>query len=160
MKKLRLLYISVFVALFDIVAAYAVTLPSQSYVADPLDYMVLSMDNTGAVKVVGTTYANLGSSAGSIETYCTYTYSDVSQKAQCSTCCSSQLDALCEADPDNCSTYTVDADSCAASCQAYSLPIDGGLYLLLTLAVAFGAAKVFKFHKKGGVEHTLQCCHA
>ncbi|MBO6035002.1 MAG: hypothetical protein J6P34_04010 [Paludibacteraceae bacterium] len=120
----------------------AVTLPSQSYVPDPNVYLVTATNAAGEAKVVGTTFAKLGESAtGPIEQYCTSTYSTVAQKAQCTQCCSDKVTQLCEQDPDNCDTYEADADSCLATCASYSLPLDGGIYLIIALAVAFGAAK-------------------
>ena len=139
----------------------AVTLPSQSYVPDPNMYLVTATNAAGEAKVVGTTFAKLGESAsGPIEQYCTTTYSTVAQKAQCTQCCSSKLEQLCEQDPANCTTYEADADSCLATCSSYSLPLDGGFYLILALAVAFGAAKAAFIHKKNNIELTMQCCNA
>ncbi|MBQ1752126.1 MAG: hypothetical protein II109_01790, partial [Paludibacteraceae bacterium] len=139
----------------------AVTLPAQSYVPDPHEYIVTATNGAGEAKVVGTTFAKLGeSSSGPIEQYCTSTYSTVAQKAQCTQCCSSKLEQLCEQDPDNCDTYEIDADRCSATCSSYSLPLDGGIYLIIALAVAFGAAKAALFHKGDDVELTLQCCNA
>ncbi len=139
----------------------AVTLPAQSYVPDPNEYFVTATNGAGEAKVVGTTFAKLGeSSSGPIEQYCTSTYSTVAQKAQCTQCCSSKLEQLCEQDPDNCTTYEIDADSCSATCSSYSLPLDGGIYLIIALAVAFGAAKAAFIHKKNNIELTMQCCNA
>ena len=120
----------------------AVTLPAQSYVPDPNEYFVTATNGAGEAKVVGTTFANLGEAAsGPIEQYCTTTYSTVAQKAQCTQCCSDKLEQLCEQDPDNCNTYEADADSCLSTCSSYSLPLDGGLYILLALAVFVCVAK-------------------
>ena len=139
----------------------AVTLPAQSYVPDPNEYFVTATNGAGEAKVVGTTFAKLGESAsGPIEQYCTTTYSTVAQKAQCTQCCSDKLDQLCEQDPVNCGTYETDADSCLATCSSYSLPLDGGFYLIIALAVAFGAAKAAFIHKKNNIELTMQCCNA
>lgn len=121
----------------------AVTLPSTSYVDDPSDYVMYGTDENGNVVVVSASFLMLGSDKGAIEEYCTTTYSTVATKALCTQCCSSTLAEFCKQDPANCAAYEADADKCTATCASYSLPLEGGIYLLLALAVAFGAAKAF-----------------
>lgn len=119
----------------------AVTLPSTSYVDDPSDFVVYGSDENGNTVVVSAAFLMLGSDKGAIEEYCTTTYSTVATKALCTQCCSDKEDEACKQDPANCSLYEADADKCRATCASYSLPLEGGMYILLALAVAFGAAK-------------------
>lgn len=138
----------------------AVTLPATSYVDDPSDYVVYGTDENGNAVVVSAAFLMLGSDKGAIEDYCTTTYGSVATKALCTQCCSDKLEEACKQDPANCSLYEADADKCTAACASYSLPLEGGMYILLALAVAFGAAKALMLHKKSGVELSLQCCNA
>lgn len=124
--------------------AYAVKLPANSYIPAPEEYMIYSTDETGTTRVAGTTFAMLGTAAGPIEQYCTSTYSTYATKAQCTQCCSEYEEAYIEADPENEETYKEDAKSCRATCKSYSLPLDGGAWLLLLLSAAAVAVKSTK----------------
>ena len=141
-KVLKFLILSLGLAVAQ--GAVAVVLPNQSYVPSAAEYFDYALDSDGNVRIVGVVYSRLGDGdAGIIESTCTQLHPDTddSQKALCTQCCSDKEDGYITADPDNRETYEADAKRCRAACAAYSLPLDGGIYLIIALAVAFGAAK-------------------
>lgn len=160
-KVLKFLILSLGLAVAQ--GAVAVVLPNQSYVPSAAEYFDYASDSDGNVRIVGVVYSRLGDGdAGIIESTCTKLHPDTddSQKALCTQCCSDKEEEYVTADPDNRETYEADAKSCRAACAAYSLPLDGGIYLIFALAVAFGAAKAAFIHKKNNIELTMQCCNA
>ena len=121
----------------------AVTLPSQSY--NPYVIPSVGEDNANYDPVIGNgvmmpgqSFSTLREGEGSWGTQCVQTSSK--DLTTCQNCCARLLSQICS-DVTNCpSEYLTLYNDCANECGR-SLPLDGGIYLIIALAVAFGAAK-------------------
>lgn len=140
----------------------AVTLPSQSY--NPYVIPSVGEDNANYDPVIGSgvmmpgqSFSTLREGEGSWGTQCVQTSSK--DLTTCQNCCTGLLSQICPDVADCPSEYLTLYHDCANECGR-SLPLDGGIYLIIALAVAFGAAKAAFIHKKNNIELTMQCCNA
>lgn len=140
----------------------AVTLPSQSYdpyAIDPTmaDESIYVYSTGYGVSMPSESFSSLRADESDWGSKCIQSSSE--NLMACQNCCYGLLAAVCP-NPSLCSEEYLNLyHACANDCGR-SLPLDGGLYLILALAVAFGAAKALMLHKKSGVELSLQCCNA
>lgn len=121
----------------------AVTLPSQSYNL----YVIPSVgeDNANYDPVIGSGVMMPAQSfstlrAGEADWGSTCVQSSSRDIQTCQNCCASMLYMVCP-NPSTCSEEYLNLyHNCANECGR-SLPLEGGMYILFALAVAFGAAK-------------------
>lgn len=140
----------------------AVTLPSQSYEPYSIDPQInneFSYDSSigYGVSMPSESFSSLKEGESDWGSKCIQSSSQ--NLTACQNCCSGMLYAYCS-DPLVCpEEYLNKYYACANDCGR-SLPLDCNIYLILALAVAFGAAKAAMFHKRDDVELSLQCCNA
>lgn len=124
----------------------AVTLPNQSYEPYAIDPKMadesIYVSSTGyGVSMPSESYSSLraGESSGWGDKCVQSSSRDITT---CQNCCAGMLYAVCP-NPSTCSEEYVNMyHDCANECGR-SLPLDCNIYLILALAVAFGAAKAF-----------------
>lgn len=122
----------------------AVTLPNQSYEPYAIDPKMadesIYVSSIGyGVSMPSESYSSLraGESSGWGDKCVQSSSRDITT---CQNCCAGMLYAVCP-NPSTCSEVYVNMyHDCANECGR-SLPLEGGMYILLALAVAFGAAK-------------------
>ncbi len=127
----------------------AVTLPSTSY--SPYSTSAPSDDGfitAGGTMVTGS-YSTLGSN-GEWDAECTSKIVGT-DKMPCVECCIDMANncvAECDGDIACLRACASNNESCSKACDAHSLPLDGGLSILLILSLAGGAAKLLRNRDK------------
>ncbi|MCQ2337259.1 MAG: hypothetical protein MJ010_08810 [Paludibacteraceae bacterium] len=127
----------------------AVTLPSTSYspYAGSTSSTGESFITDGGTMVSGS-YNTLGSN-GEWDDECTGKIVGT-DKALCFECCSDKAKECaseCGTDIECLTACANNNASCSKACEAHSLPLDGGLSILLLLSLAGGAAKLLRNRK-------------
>ncbi|MCQ2360145.1 MAG: hypothetical protein MJ009_01515 [Paludibacteraceae bacterium] len=150
MKKL--LFIGIVVLMVQSLGA--VTLPSTSY----SPYSASSPSDDGYAIGGGTMVTASYSSLGAADDCSDDKHAQAAGYKGCADCCVSKyLDTTCYGkcmaqggDPDSCAAECAgpEAKACTDACEGASLPLDGGLSILLILSVAGGAVKLLRNRDK------------